>query len=172
MWGFIAFIIIVAIALGITLHEAFWGVVGVIAALVITTLVIGTEKGRKLLIWCCIIAGYFLGAIVTYQGIVKKTGDEKQYEADIYSCDNDTWRYESAKKYTNNYQNYYYQNDKVQSIYQDCIQSAVNNSNARKQWWWVEAGGGLAIIYVAYATQSDFTKKPNKKHASKNSKRA
>lgn len=27
MWGFIAFIIIVAIAFGVTLHEAFWGII-------------------------------------------------------------------------------------------------------------------------------------------------
>jgi hypothetical protein len=64
MWEFIAFIILVAIIFGISLHEAFWGIITFVAIVCgvacIFGFVVGTKTGREVAKWvalglCCLM---------------------------------------------------------------------------------------------------------------------
>lgn len=151
IWGFIALIIIVAIMFGVTLHEAFWGIIAAFGVLCAIGWGFGTKSGKTFVKWACIILGFIIGGVLTYQGIVKKTGDQKQYNADLSSCKNDNWRYESAKVYYNAHSSFYYDENKVNSIYNNCIENANKNSKARNEWWMLEAGAGVMVILFTIA---------------------
>ena len=155
MWGFIAFVIIISIMFGVTLHEAFWGIIAFSGVLCALGWGFGTESGKKFVKWSCIVVGVLAGIFLAYQGIVKKTGDQKQYNTDISSCENDTWRYVSAKVYYTQGRDFYYDQNKVQSIYDSCIKEASKNSQARNNWWWVEAGSGILIVLLALVATKD-----------------
>ena len=60
MWGFIAFIILVAIIFGVSLHEAFWGIVAFAGVVCLVSLAFGTKIGREISKWvalgiCCLM---------------------------------------------------------------------------------------------------------------------
>lgn len=158
LWGFIALIIIVSIIFGVTLHEAFWGIIATIAGICAICLVFGTHLGRVFAKWVCIVLGVLLGVLLIYQGITKKTGDEKQYNTDVTNCQNDTWRYSSAKTYYSDYSGYYYDENKVKVIYNDCLKQASENSKARNNWWYIEAGAGAIITFCAIAIAKGYHK--------------
>ena len=89
MWELIAFIILVAIIFGISLHEAFWGIVVFAGVVCMIGLAFGTKTGREVSKWvalgaCCLMIffglsnelkdGYFdfcsWSAIEAYAGIL------------------------------------------------------------------------------------------------------
>lgn len=146
------------------MHQAFWGIIGGIAIILGICWAFSTKSGRKFVKWSvtalCVIIGIFL----TYDGIAKKNNDEQQYNDDIYSCEHDTWRYESAKVYYNNYREFYYDQNKVNDIGNKCVNDALNNSKARQNWWWVEAGGGIFLGLAALGVFDDKKENRAKKH--------
>lgn len=51
MWGIIAFIILVAIIFGVSLHDAFWGIIAVIGGICLAGFAFGTKIGREISKW-------------------------------------------------------------------------------------------------------------------------
>lgn len=157
MWGFIALIIIVTIMFGVTLHEAFWEIVGVIAVLFGVGWMFLTDSGKKLATYAIMILGLCVGGFLCYDGISKKTGNEKIYNNDIYSCENDQWRYLSAKVYTGN-GNYYYDQNKVNAIGDKYVQDAANNKKNREDWWLIETIAGVIVVGYSAAIPTEIQK--------------
>ena len=158
IWGIIGFIVIISIMFGVTLHEAFWGIFGVVAVLFGLGWMFLTDSGKKFAMYSLAFLGVGLVVFLCYDGITKKSSSERVYNDDIYSCEHDKWRYEGAKVYTNNYTSYYYDQDKVNAIGNKCAQDAINNKNGRDDWWWVEAGAGIMIVIYAIALPKELQK--------------
>lgn len=140
MWWFIGLIVLVAIIFGISLHEAFWGIVAVVAALCAVGWAFGTESGKKFVKWCLIIGGVIIGAILVVQGISKKINDAKIYEDDVGYC---------QLTYTGYYQ------DPTTNMFVPksdiCINQAASRSKTRNDWWLLESLAGATIVIFAFA---------------------
>ena len=67
MWGLIALIILVSIIFGVSLHEAFWGIITFVGVVAAIGLAIGTKTGRAISKWaafavCCLLIYFGLSA--------------------------------------------------------------------------------------------------------------
>lgn len=159
--GLIVLVIIVSIAFGVTLHEAFWGIIGTFAALCGIGWLFFSDSGKKVALVGAMIVGVTLGVFMCYDGISKKASNEKVYNDDIHSCKYDQWRYEGAKVYNNG--GYYYDQNKVNAIGNKCVQEANKNRQSREDWWLLETFGGAMIVFCSIGVFNETRKdKKNK----------
>lgn len=152
MWWFIGLIVLVAIIFGVSLHEAFWGIVAFVAILCAAGWAFGTKSGKKFIKWAAIICGVVTGVIIAYQGIVKKTGDAKLYEDDIRFCQSNYSGYQED-----------HSTGKLVPKADACIEQATSRSKSRNDWWVWETGAGVMLIIFALAIWLDDRQKQSPK---------
>lgn len=161
MWWFIGLIVLVAIIFGVSLHDAFWGIVAFAAILCAAGWTFGTESGKRFLKWCLIIGGGIIGIILFAQGVNNKINDAKIYEDDVRYCQL-------------NYNGYYFDPTNNKFVMQSdvCINQAASKSKARNDWWlWESIAGALIVMFALAAWKGDPIKQSPKPLSKKNTTR-
>lgn len=162
MWELLALIALVAIIFGITLQQAFWWIIAAGAAFCAIVWAFTSKTGKTFLKWAGIITCCILGGLLIYDGIYKNSSDQETYDKDVYSCQNDEWRYEMAKVYRADNTFSHYNKDVLDTIYNECMQKANDNSKARKTWWLYEVIGGVLIICLPLMDSKNEKQQPKK----------
>lgn len=145
---FLILVIIVSIAFGVSLQQAFWSVIGWFGSLALILLVIagvaiaglwfyGSKTAHKVAIWGLIIVSFSCGAFLAYQGVTKYVNNEVQYSEDLLYC------------------------SKANVNYTVCAEEALNNKSNREYWRVYEVLGGVIFISAAAIATYDYKKGVN-----------
>ena len=166
MWSFIALIIIVAIMFGITLHEAFWGIIGALVGLVVVVILAVTKNGRKLTKATLVLVGLAIAAC----GVAFLLNKDNDYKNQISFCDNKDYStylvtIPGGTKQIGNTSVTYgetYDYTKVVKAKQDCYDNAQKQSNDNQTKGIACLVGGLLLSFLVSVYKYD-EKEGNKK---------